>query len=162
VSDIDARAVDFVKGEFGVAGFYSAGEPEQLVHDGRYDLIVVVSLFSHLPIQHWGPWLTRLHKMLNPDGLLLFSVLGMHAWNVNVSDADRSSFQRKAEGFLYSERNKTRGRLSGQDYGIACVSENYVQQVISANPAGRLLKSCPRALNGFQDVYILRSRNEAN
>ena len=94
--------------------------------------------------------------MLSPDGLMLFSVLGMHAWNVNVSDVDRDSFETKAEGFLYSDHNETRGRLSGEDYGMAYVTEKFVEQAVAANFAGRLLKSCPRALNGFQDVYVVQ------
>jgi 2-polyprenyl-3-methyl-5-hydroxy-6-metoxy-1,4-benzoquinol methylase len=49
VSDIDHRAVDFVKDKLGVRGFYSAPTAEQLSHDQRYDVIVAVSLFSHLP-----------------------------------------------------------------------------------------------------------------
>jgi 2-polyprenyl-3-methyl-5-hydroxy-6-metoxy-1,4-benzoquinol methylase len=157
VSDIDRRAVDFVTEKLGVRGFYSAPTPEQLIHDDRYDVIVVVSLFSHLPIQQWAPWLKRMNEMLHPGGLLLFSVLGAHAWEVNVSDADQNAFQAMADGFRYKEQNETRGRLSTGDYGMAYVSEEYVERVVSENFAGELLMSCPQALNGFQDIYVLQS-----
>jgi hypothetical protein len=157
VSDTDRRAVDFVTKTFGVRGFYSSPRAEELTHDGAYDVIVVVSLFSHLPVQHWSPWLKSLNEMLNSRGFLVLSVLGRHAWDVNVSDADRKAFQVKAEGFLYGEENETRGRLSTDDYGVAYVSEQFVQGAVSESFAGGFVKACPRALNGFQDVYVLQA-----
>jgi 2-polyprenyl-3-methyl-5-hydroxy-6-metoxy-1,4-benzoquinol methylase len=152
VSDIDRRAVDYVKHTFGVAGFYSTSRPEDLIHDRNYDIVVVVSLFSHLPMESWGPWLKRLTKMLNPDGLLLFSTLPLNA-DAEVADADRKAFER---GFLYQEQNETRGRLSGEQYGTASVSEAFVRQITSANFEGRLIKYCPREFNGVQDAYVLQ------
>ncbi|HEX3668340.1 MAG TPA: methyltransferase domain-containing protein [Acidimicrobiia bacterium] len=160
VSDIDRRAVDFVTEKFGVRGFYSAPMADELTAEGRYDVIVVISLFSHLPIQQWGPWLERMNEMLNPGGLLLFSTLGMHAWDVNVPDAARKGFRVEAEGFLFREQNETRGRLSADTYGTSYVSERFVERVISEGVEGRLVKSCPRGLNGFQDVYVLQAAEE--
>jgi 2-polyprenyl-3-methyl-5-hydroxy-6-metoxy-1,4-benzoquinol methylase len=161
VSDIDRAAVDFVSQRLNVRGFYSEPRAEQLLHDGRYDVIVVVSLFSHLPSERWGPWLRRLTELLNPGGALLFSVTGMHAWNVNVSDAERHAFEDKANGFRYRGQNETRGRLKSEDYGIAYVSEEFVKRAVAENSAGATLSSFPRALNGFQDAYVLRSRSSA-
>lgn len=149
VSDIDSRAVEFVREKFGVGGFHSANTGEQLTHEGRYDVIVVVSLFSHLSLTDWQPWLTRLHKMLNSDGVLLFST---H----NLNDADKERVEVKAEGFLYMEQNETRGRLDVAHYGVAYVSEDYVQRVVSENFGGRLVKYSPRALMGGQDAYVLQ------
>ncbi len=149
VSDVDPRAVDFVVKELGVKGFYSAIMAEELIHHERYDVIVVVSLFSHLSIRDWGPWLKQLSRMLNPDGLLLFST---H----NFDDADEKDFQVQAEGFLYREQNETRGRLNVEHYGAAYVSKRYVDGVIAENFSGRLLKFVPHALMGGQDAYVLQ------
>ncbi len=156
VSDIDRQAVDFVTQEFGVRGFYSAPTPGELTDNGRYEVIVVVSLFSHLPIHNWGPWLRRMNEMVDPGGFLLFSTLGMHAWDVNVSEVAKEAFEAKAEGFLYREQNETRGRLSTDIYGMSYVSERFVERAVSEDFEGRLVKSCPRGLNGFQDVYVLQ------
>ena len=83
----------------------------------------------------------------------------MHAYDVNVSEVDRKAFQTKAEGFFYGEQNETRGRLTGEHYGIAYVSEKYVERVVPDNFAGRLLSYGPRALNDFQDAYVLQRVN---
>jgi 2-polyprenyl-3-methyl-5-hydroxy-6-metoxy-1,4-benzoquinol methylase len=152
VSDIDRGAVEYVKDRFGVAGFYSTSRPEDLVHERCYDIVVVVSLFSHLPMASWGPWLKRLNKMLNPGGLLLFSTLPLNA-DAEVADADREGFER---GFLYRQQNETRGRLSGEQYGTASVSKAFVEEITSANFEGRLIKHCPREFNGVQDAYVLQ------
>jgi 2-polyprenyl-3-methyl-5-hydroxy-6-metoxy-1,4-benzoquinol methylase len=155
VSDIDRRAVDFVRRGLGVRGFCSTSDADELVHDGRYDTIVVVSLFSHLPLAHWAPWLRQLGAMLEEDGVLLFSTLGMHAFDVNVPAGDRAVFRRVAEGFFYNEANETHGRLSPDRYGTAYVDETFVRNAAGVFP-GRLVAFCPGALNCFQDVYLLQ------
>ena len=156
VSDIDRRAVDFVRGGLGVRGFYSTSAADELVHDGRYDVIVVVSLFSHLPLAQWGPWLRRLGELLEEDGVLVFSTLGMHAFEVNVAEAERGLFRRVTEGFFYNEANETRGRLSADHYGTAYVDEAFVSNAAAERFPGRLVALCPQALNGLQDVYLLQ------
>jgi hypothetical protein len=45
----------------------------------------------------------------------------MHAFEVNVPEADRAVFRRVTAGFFYSEANETRGRLSADRYGTAYV-----------------------------------------
>lgn len=154
VSDIDPRAVDFVRETFGVGGFYSASTAEEVAHDGRYDVIVVVSLFSHLPEASWRPWLERLHRMLNADGVLLFSTHNFH-------DADPKDFETQAEGFLYRRQNETRGRLDVQQYGAAYVSDAYVKGAVAEHFAGRLLTFAPHALMGGQDAYVVRRVDDA-
>jgi len=156
VSDIDPRAVDFVRRTLGVRGFYSTRSAPDLIHDGRYELIVVVSLFSHLPLAHWGPWLRRLGELLEPGGVILLSTLGMHAFDVNVPAADRRAFERVTDGFFYHGANETHGRLSEDAYGTAYVEDTFVTAAAAESFPGRLVAFCPRALNGFQDVYLLQ------
>jgi 2-polyprenyl-3-methyl-5-hydroxy-6-metoxy-1,4-benzoquinol methylase len=156
VSDISHDAVDFVTRKFGVRGFYSATTAEELDHRGRYDAIAVVSLFSHLPLHDWAPWLTRLASMVNPGGALQFSTLGEHAFAVNVSDVERDSFTSETDGFYYRGHNETRGRLSPDHYGTTYVTEAFVRSVAADELPGWTLTFCPRALMGFQDVYVLR------
>ena len=156
VSDIDPAAVRFVRHKLGVRGFDSALDPVDLRHEDRYDLILVVSLFSHLPLADWGPWLARLGRLLAPGGALAFSTLGMHAFAVNVADAERTAFEEVADGFFYRPANETRGRLSTDHYGLSYVAESAVRDLVGGHFPGSVVAACPRALNGFQDVYVLR------
>jgi SAM-dependent methyltransferase len=160
VSDIDRSAVDFVTRTFGVRGVYSTSEPEQLVDDGRYDLILVVSLFSHLPLQTWTRWLKRLNELLTPDGLLVFSTLPWQAGDSPPIPDQTDAFEL---GLLYSEQNETRGRLSGDGYGTSFVRKQFVLDAVEGSFTGRLIKHLPLALNGVQDVYVLqRESNEVS
>jgi 2-polyprenyl-3-methyl-5-hydroxy-6-metoxy-1,4-benzoquinol methylase len=157
VSDIDRHAVDFVTRTFGVRGLYSTSEPEELVHDARYDLILVVSLFSHLPIQTWTRWLERLNELLMPQGLLVFSTL---PWQAGESPPIPEQTEAFELGLLYSEQNETRGRLSGNEYGTSFVRTQFVLGAVEEHFKGRLVKHLPRALNGVQDVYVLQRESE--
>ncbi len=153
VSDIDAGGVDFLRRHLGVDGFYSASTPDDLDHQGRYDIIVVVSLFSHLPHRAWGPWLERLGRCLTPSGVLLLTTM-------SYDDADPRDFEGQADGFLYRQSNETRGRLATNDYGAAFVSPEYVERAVAEHFDGRLVCFVHHALLLAQDAYVLQ-RNGA-
>jgi 2-polyprenyl-3-methyl-5-hydroxy-6-metoxy-1,4-benzoquinol methylase len=165
-SDISRDAVDFVRATFGVQGFYSAAHPDELNHAGKYDVINVFSLFSHLPLSTWGPWLKRLYAMLNDDGLLLFSTLGMYWYNRLTEEGavcgyKKEGFRQLADGFYYSEENETRGRLGGDIYGIAIVTEDFVRAVVASQSLGELVRVYPIGLRGldpaqYQDYYVIK------
>jgi 2-polyprenyl-3-methyl-5-hydroxy-6-metoxy-1,4-benzoquinol methylase len=155
VSDVDPVAVHFVCNKLDVRGFKSAIDPRDLRHRARYDVILIVSLFSHLPLADWGPWLGRLGELLEPGGALAFSTHGMHAFGVDGSDAEREAFDEVAEGFFYRTANETRGRLSTDHYGLSYVAEGRVRDLVGRNFPGSIVAACPRKLNGYQDVYVL-------
>ena len=73
-AEILPDAVAFQGAEFGVNSIQSSKDPAQFRCDERFDLIFVSSLFSHLPERTWGDWLERLHGLLAPSGILVFSV----------------------------------------------------------------------------------------
>jgi SAM-dependent methyltransferase len=74
VSDVHPGSVDFLKEQLGVEGFYSAMDPEDLRIPGRYDLVFVLSMFTHLPPARWGAWLRTLFAAVEPGGHLVFTV----------------------------------------------------------------------------------------
>lgn len=155
VSDIKERTVEFQRREFGVQGFASTEAPEDLTVDKRFDCIFVGSLFSHLPEATFGRWLQRLCELLNPTGLLIFSV------------HDASLIDRPAGDFTYrqiSEEVHARsadGQLDTSQYGVAYVSEAFVRRVIEGLAfENRRYFRFERALWTTQDVYAL-SRDRA-
>jgi 2-polyprenyl-3-methyl-5-hydroxy-6-metoxy-1,4-benzoquinol methylase len=153
VADVDRAAVDFVTATFGVTGFYSTSDPADLERPERYDLILVISLFSHLPAATWDAWLGRLISLLEPGGALLFSTLPLDTLGQAPAPEDREGVER---GFLYKPRNETRGRLSVEEYGTTSVSLDYVRSALP-EAGGELGRYCPRAFNGMQDAYLVRS-----
>lgn len=154
VADIDARAVAFCKAAFGVRGFYSTRHPADLVHDARYEAILVVSLFSHLSFDSWEGWLQRLYAMLQDGGVMLFSTHGLHAYGL-LSDQARAAIDEVREGFYYGGQSETT-RLSPADYGTTYVAPEYVKGVIHQLGLGRMEAYHPRMLWEFQDGYVIR------
>lgn len=137
VSDIDADAVTHVTRRYRVAGFVSTADPADLDHHGRYDLIVVASLFSHLPLHRWGSWMDRLRAMLTPGGHVVASTNGPPGGGVEVEP-----------GFWYGPDNETSGRLAPSEYGTTWVTSDWVRKIA---PVAVYL---PRAL-WEQDVYVI-------
>jgi len=73
-ADILPGSVEFVGRQFGVEAFPSDFEPEQIRFPQRYELVFVLSLFTHLPVEDWGRWLKVLAAAVAPGGMLVFSV----------------------------------------------------------------------------------------
>jgi SAM-dependent methyltransferase len=73
-ADVLPDAVAFSREQFGVTAFESSFEPESLRFPGRFDLVFVLSLFTHLPVERWDAWLRALGSAVAPGGLLVFSV----------------------------------------------------------------------------------------
>ena len=73
-ADVQPGTAEFLAREFGVKAFYSDPDPRRVAIPGRYDLVFVLSMFTHLPPAMWSPWLRVLHAALTPGGHLVFSV----------------------------------------------------------------------------------------
>lgn len=73
-SDVQAESVDFLKSSFSVDGFYSSHEPDTLHFPAQYDLVFALSMFTHVPLEMWGPWLRCLWRGVAPGGLLIVSI----------------------------------------------------------------------------------------
>jgi SAM-dependent methyltransferase len=74
VSDISEGAVRFQGEQFRVHGVVSDLEPSKLKFDRRFDFVLVMSLFTHLPERTFTRWLRTLYKLTNEDGVLIFTV----------------------------------------------------------------------------------------
>jgi SAM-dependent methyltransferase len=49
--------------------------PPLALPDGQFDLIWAFSVFTHLT-DTWSAWLTEMHRLLKPDGILIATVFG--------------------------------------------------------------------------------------
>jgi SAM-dependent methyltransferase len=146
VSDIYAKAVQFQQAQFGVNGFVSVTEPEDLICEQKFDFIFVASLFSHLPEHRFGKWLSKLHSLLTPSGLLAFSVHDEYILlNQTIPDGGHR--------FLPDSESKY---LASGEYGSMFVTEGFVrdtfQQAIGSNWSYLRLR---RGLCGYQDIYVI-------
>jgi SAM-dependent methyltransferase len=139
VSDILEGGMEFQAAQFGVRTILSASSPSDFVTPAKYDLIFVASLFTHLPPATFTPWLRRLASLLEPEGLLLFSVHDESIAPAKVS-----------EGIAFETYSESRV-LDVSDYGSTWVTERYVREQVGDLACVRL----PRALSNWQDLYVV-------
>ncbi len=149
-SDILTDAVRFQARELGVEAFPSAAKPEDLVCQDRFHAVVVLSLFSHLPPATFESWLARLLALLEPGGLLLFSVHDASRAPASVEQAEGGiQFDNKSESFV----------LDPNEYGSTWVTEEYVANLLRRLGEGRYsYRRFRRGLWHLQDLYLVADR----
>ena len=144
VSDVVPDAVDFARRAFGVTGVLSTTQPEDLHWPRRYELVFVLSLFSHLPRSSWSRWLMRLFDAVEPGGLLVISTHGEEA-------ARRQNVALDETGFFFAASSES-AAIDVQEYGTAFTSEAFVRERI----AETLGSDC---LMGFEPSWFWRHQD---
>lgn len=149
VSDVVPSAVEFSRSTFGVDGFLSASVPESVQWPARYDLVFVLSLFSHLPRATWSRWLKVLYQAVAPGGLLVFSTHGVKAANFDHVRLDD-------EGYFFSASSESTA-IDEQEYGTTFTSEAFVlARIAETLGADKLVHKVPVHFWNHQDAYVLR------
>jgi len=147
VSDILAPAVQFQREHFDVRGFVSNVDPDLVEFDRSFDLISVISLFSHLPETTFKSWLERLTGALAPGGILVFTTHGLEV----VEEHGRAPVEGDF-GFVPESESQV---LDSSCYGSTYCSPLFVQGLLQQIPDVSLLAHIPRGLNRQQDVYVV-------
>lgn len=149
VSDIYAGGVEFQRERFGVHGIVSTADPADFRCDERFDVILVSSLFSHLPAETFLAWLRRLWSLLSPGGMLVFSV-----HDEAMLPADHPGKAELSARGLYFEGESESGSLSKAQYGTTWVTEAYVRDTLERVTAGLSVARYPRGFASLQDLYV--------
>ena len=148
VSDVVVDAVDFSRSTFNVHGFLSSTTPESLVWDKTYDVVFVLSLFSHLPQRTWTRWLNCLYAGVAPGGVLVFSTHGAEA-------SQRQNVTLDADGFFFAPSSESLA-IDAQEYGTAFTSESFVASRIAENMGtDKLIYKAPTHFWNHQDAYVV-------
>jgi SAM-dependent methyltransferase len=148
VSDVVPGSVGFLQETMGVKGFYSSNDPDSVKIPEKYEVIFVLSLFSHLPPTVWHQWLKVLYDSLKPNGVLIFSTHGEKcARMVGISLDD------KGVKFFPSSESTV---LDGETYGCTYAAIDFVHQAITdALGATVKVKSIPEHFWGNQDAIVV-------
>jgi SAM-dependent methyltransferase len=150
VSDIQPGAMDFASRVFGPQAIVSSSSPEKVALGGPYGLIIVISLFTHLPPRRYVEWLGRLYGALAPDGILAFTLHGHDL----LPEADRHpsgfTFRLESENEAIESKNL---QLGLAEYGNTFVSWPTAQLLAQVCGIGNLYQ-CPKDLVDFQDLLV--------
>jgi len=124
-SDVLPGSMDFAREQFGVKAFESSFDPATIEFPQRYDLVFVLSLFTHLPVSLWGAWLRALGDAVAPGGVLLFSVhseeLAREDRGVTLND----------EGYCFFAHSESPS-LSPDNYGTTFTTRRLVEEQVRA------------------------------
>lgn len=147
VSDVVPGSVDFLINNFGVKGFYSTLNPDELDIPGNYDLVFVLSLFTHLPENTWGRWIKKLYSALGEGGALIFTTHGEKVAkqkNVIIPDS----------GFLYELESESTA-LTGDHYGMSYTSKEFVRNTVLRETGQEVYREYFSHFWSSQDAYVV-------
>ena len=148
VSDIVPAAMDFLPRHFPVQAVPSTRRPEDLGLPRRFQVIFVLSLFSHLPVGTWSRWLAKLWEATAPGGLLVISTHG-------TSCADMAKVFLDDNGFAFFGESES-SDLDAMEYGVSYTSEAFVRNAVRAHAPGAVHTFMPDHFWSQQDAHILR------
>ena len=142
--EIVPAAVAHVAATFGIECLLSDADPARVRWPGRFDLIVVSSLFSHLPRHRFEAWLAALRGALADDGLLLLSTHGVWMPQAPPDDGRGFAFHPDSESLT----------LEGAEYGTTFVEPGEVAR--TARAAGYAdVRWLERELWKLQDLFVI-------
>lgn len=121
-ADVVPGSMAFAREEFGVRTLDSATDPDQIEFPERYDLVFVLSLFTHLPVTVWGRWLKALAGALTPGGVLVLSV---H----NEAYARALDCRFDADGVCFIPSSES-SDLDPEQYGTTLTTRAFVEHEI--------------------------------
>lgn len=147
VSDVMPGSVDFLRDQLHVNGFYSSTDPKQVRFERRFEVIFVLSLFSHLPDSAWLPWLQRLYDALEPGGHLIISTHGTRS-------AQLAGVTLSEHGYAFFAESES-STLDGQVYGCTYTADPYVRRQVNALHPQARLTHFPAHFWDNQDAYVI-------
>jgi SAM-dependent methyltransferase len=149
-ADVLPGSMDFAREQFGVSTFDSSFEPEALEFPDRYDLVFVLSLFTHLPVADWQRWLKALASAVEPGGLLLLS---FHSERV----AEDYGVELGEDGCFFAASSESPS-LDPQRYGTTLTTRDVVEREITEALGIEPVLYQPLAFWVGQDAVVIQIR----
>ena len=125
----------------------------ELAIDGRYDVVIAISVFTHFNPLDFPAWLARLMRLLTPRGILVFTV------NDERTLLPGRALDSTGAWFEPASENE---RLDPRRYGSTWVSESFVARALQEAAAAPVeYRRVPRGLWASQDVYVVAAPGSA-
>jgi 2-polyprenyl-3-methyl-5-hydroxy-6-metoxy-1,4-benzoquinol methylase len=145
--DIHKDAQDFNQNVLGLQSIGSQLIPDEL-NLPKFDVIIALSFFSHVPKHRFSSWISQLSNALLPGGMFLFTANG-HTTHRTI--CPHMTIDEDGVGFTPASEQKD---LSVEDYGLTVSYPRYVFRILEFQRELRL----STLIEGFwwatQDTYI--------
>lgn len=148
VCELMPGSIEFIHEKFGIDGFRSHHDPKQVSFPRAYEIVFVLSLFSHLPKRNWIDWLAVLYENVEPGGLLVFSTHG-------DGFAMRNGVSLNETGFFFNTNSES-DHLGGEEYGTTITSEDFVRKSISSIPGADIVLFQKDYFWMGQDAWVVK------
>jgi SAM-dependent methyltransferase len=104
-SDANPECIDWCKGNVPGCEFYvnQLAPPLPFATGKDFDLIVSLSVFTHIPLDQQVVWLEEMKRVLRPGGLLLCTVVGTYHVDAQLGPEGRRLLREKKEISLGQE-----------------------------------------------------------
>jgi ubiquinone/menaquinone biosynthesis C-methylase UbiE len=175
--DVNGRSIAYLKRAYPkIDSYANEFSPPLKFSDSKFDLILSVSIFSHLSIKDNPIWLKELARVTRPGGLCCLTILGSHAMGLHAraSGGPSASDQRKLleeQGFLFQNYEKPdfqraaaelwdKGntlQLIKEEYGNTYLSERFIRENWD-NGDFELRQFIPGIIDQQQDLVVLQRR----
>jgi len=171
--DVNGRSIAYLKRAYPkIDSYANEFSPPLKFSDAQFDLILSVSIFSHLSIKDNPVWLKELARVTRPGGLCCLTILGSHAMGLHAGPS--ASDQRKQleeQGFLFQNYERPdfqraaaelwdKGntlQLIKEEYGNTYLSERFVRENWD-NGEFELRQFIPGIIDQQQDLVVLKRR----
>lgn len=146
-SDIMPGSIDFLRAQFAVDTFESSHQPDKIAFDGDFELVFVLSMFTHLPPPMWASWLTALKRFVKPGGVLVFSV-----HNEDFAREAGVVFGSDGTCFIASSESPS---LDGHIYGTTFTTRKFVEETIIDTLGVEITLYQPYGFWSGQDAVVI-------
>jgi SAM-dependent methyltransferase len=151
-TDIDRDAISWCQRSIPFARFaVNDALPPLPYPDESFDLVYLVSVFTHLTEDLQFRWLEELRRVARRGGYVLVTVRGSYYVERLAAD-DRAELEKR--GFVFSQLPDHLQDMFPGWYQTATHTEDYVRKSYSAY--FEVVRHLPQALDGCQDIVILK------
>jgi SAM-dependent methyltransferase len=152
--DIHGEAVNFNRDVLGLPALLSKTNPDDIAVDQKFDVLFVISFFSHLPRKTFARWLETLAGLVRPGGLFIFTTHGKTTHRELMAGVAVSD---EGYGFIADSEQFD---LSTEEYGHAVTYRPFVERGIAAIPGLNLLDCREGVWGCHQDIFIVGKSGE--
>jgi SAM-dependent methyltransferase len=178
--DVNGRSIAYLQRAYPkIESYANAFSPPLKYSDSKFDLVLSVSIFSHLSINDNPIWLKELARVTRPGGLCCLTILGSHAMGLHAPQSGGPSARDQSklleeQGYLFQNYERPdfqrvaaemwdKGNtlhLIKEDYGNTYLSERFVREKWN-NGDFELRQFIPGIIDQQQDLVVLKRRPAA-
>ena len=146
--DIHKEAMDFIKKKMKIKTILSHNSPEEFQIKEKYDIVFVLSFFSHIPEKTWGRWLQKIFSCVAKHGHLIFTTHSTESLKYLGFPKISSS------GFWFRPDSEQKD-LNVEEYGLTVALPKYVKKEINIRTKSPLVLFKHAFSWGHQDLYVV-------